>query len=58
MTEPAAIPACTHTLKTLERLRAKCAIDPTTGCWNWTAAVANNGYGRIQFEGENTNAHL
>lgn len=32
----------------LERLRSKYIIDPVSGCWVWTAARDNLGYGRIQ----------
>jgi hypothetical protein len=30
-----------------ERFHDKYAVDAETGCWNWTAAVNNKGYGRI-----------
>lgn len=30
-----------------ERFRTKYEIDPESGCWNWTANIAPQGYGRI-----------
>lgn len=30
-----------------ERFHGKYAIDPETGCWNWTGYVAEHGYGTI-----------
>lgn len=31
----------------LDRIRARCEIDPETGCWNWQGCRQANGYGRI-----------
>jgi hypothetical protein len=30
-----------------ERFHTKYEVDPETGCWNWTANIAPQGYGRI-----------
>lgn len=30
-----------------ERFHSKYEVDPTTGCWNWTAARGDHGYGTI-----------
>ncbi len=29
------------------RIEGKYAIDPETGCWNWTRSVIGNGYGQL-----------
>lgn len=31
----------------LERIKRRVAIDPQTGCWNWTGAKTPRGYGKI-----------
>ena len=31
----------------IDRLREKYCVNPTTGCWEWTASVKRNGYGQI-----------
>lgn len=40
-----------------ERFTSKYEIDPASGCWNWTAYVAPNGYGRFMYEGFPRVAH-
>lgn len=40
-----ATPRATKSLK--ERLLAKVDIDPVSGCWNWTGARNDNGYGQV-----------
>lgn len=39
------------------RIRAHVAVDPATGCWNWTARIEPNGYGRITVGGKNLWVH-
>jgi hypothetical protein len=34
----------------LERFLSKVAVDDETGCWVWTAAIDNTGYGRFHLE--------
>ena len=34
-----------------ERFWSKCAPDPSTGCWIWSAAKSADGYGRFSFDG-------
>lgn len=41
----------------VERLLGKATEDEQTGCWNWTAAVSNAGYGQFGFEGKVQTAH-
>src|SRR5258706_14585873 len=36
-------PMSTH----LERFMSHVAVDPSTGCWGWTAALTHNGYPRF-----------
>lgn len=44
--------------KTLrQRFDEKYLIDSATGCWNWTAAKRENGYGVINIEGRAIRAH-
>lgn len=42
-----------------ERLTAKVAIDPTTGCWNWTGATSGKKrqYSAFRYEGRLTSGH-
>lgn len=42
-----------------DRFWAKVAIpaDVLTGCWEWTAHIARNGYGRFQLKGAPVGAH-
>lgn len=35
----------------------KYKIDPRTGCWNWTWAKDEHGYGNVRFGGVHTKAH-
>jgi hypothetical protein len=35
------------------RVSNKILIEPNSGCWLWTAALSQAGYGRIFFDGEN-----
>lgn len=35
-----------------DRLAGKYQIDPTTGCWNWTACTDKHGYGQIALGGK------
>ena len=41
----------------LERLLTKSIISPS-GCREWTGAIDDDGYGRINFEGKNRSAHI
>jgi hypothetical protein len=42
----------------IERLRAKLALDPATGCMEWTGALDRKGYARLAMgEGRNKIAH-
>jgi hypothetical protein len=38
-----------------DRIAAKIAV--SEGCWDWTAAIGPNGYGRVQFNGDWLIAH-
>ena len=40
-----------------ERFMAKVAIDETTACWLWTAALDRKGYARFGLNGKNCTAH-
>lgn len=33
------------------------ALDPQTGCWNWTRSVGSPGYGDLFFNGRHVTAH-
>lgn len=45
-------------MKTLqERFDEKWILDPSSGCWLWTAQVDKYGYGRISINNESTLAH-
>ncbi len=35
-------------MATLESIKARCAIDPRSECWEWQGCVQANGYGRIR----------
>ena len=39
------------------RLLAKVSPEPNTGCWLWTGAVDEDGYGRFFYRGKNRHAH-
>lgn len=41
----------------VRKLRARCAIDPDTGCWNWTGCLTPNGYGHINHGGRTGTTH-
>jgi len=41
----------------LDRFFAKVEEDPETECWNWTACVSPEGYGKFHFEGKVVYAH-
>lgn len=38
-------------------IRDQCIIDQSTGCWNWTGFITDEGYGRFYFRGKNWVAH-
>lgn len=40
-----------------ERFWAKVRENPATGCWEWAAAIARNGYGQFAHEGRTRSAH-
>lgn len=40
-----------------ERLLARRAINPKTGCWEWQGAVLNSGYGQINYAGRTRTVH-
>lgn len=33
------------------------AIDPETGCWQWTASIRSDGYGEVKFRGHTRLVH-
>lgn len=39
------------------RLAAKIQVNPSTGCWEWTAYIDPLGYSRAQWEGKTGRAH-
>lgn len=39
------------------KIRKVSAVDPATGCWNFTGAARNKGYGQISIRGKVTLAH-
>lgn len=42
----------------VEKMEARVAVDPVTGCWNWTRGVNADGYGNgIYHEGRQIRAH-
>lgn len=41
----------------LERFEAKIELEPTSGCWLWTAQLDRDGYGQFRFEGRKWAAH-
>lgn len=41
----------------IDRFNEKYVIDPDTGCWNWTGAITNIGYGILKINGKNIYAH-
>lgn len=40
-----------------ERLVANKTVNPETGCWEWSACVQGNGYGRVRYQGKTHHAH-
>jgi hypothetical protein len=36
----------------ITRFTPKYTVDPTTGCWNWTAGIDKDGYGKFYFDGD------
>lgn len=40
-----------------ERFAAAHALNPFTGCWEWTGSLDTWGYGRIRIEGRLVQAH-
>jgi len=40
-----------------ERFEAKVEYDPNSGCWLWTAALNNRGYGQFSKDGRAVQAH-
>jgi hypothetical protein len=43
--------------KELARIFSKVAVNPITGCWEWTAALNTYGYGCIWYKGRQEVAH-
>lgn len=43
--------------KDIERIFSKISINLITGCWEWTAAKTNYGYGVIWYQGRQEQAH-
>ncbi len=41
----------------LRRVFTKIRVDPTTGCWLWTAGRTTTGYGKVKFLGRTELAH-
>lgn len=41
----------------IDRFKEKYIVDPNTGCWNWTGAATNIGYGILKVKGKNIYAH-
>lgn len=41
----------------LERFWSKVRQNTATGCWEWTAQIGHNGYGRFQVKGSSQRAH-
>lgn len=44
-------------MSTVERLLARTAIDPVTGCWLWTGRLDKDGYGIISINRKNKKVH-
>ncbi len=40
-----------------ERIAKKIAVDATTGCWDWTAALNSHGYGEVYWLGSPRGSH-
>jgi hypothetical protein len=40
-----------------KRFLEKVSMEPMSGCWIWTAAITNNGYGRYKQKGKTQLAH-
>lgn len=40
-----------------EKIKQSVAIDPASGCWNWTGALDRYGYGRVNHAGTGKGAH-
>ena len=40
-----------------ERVMARVAVNPFTGCWLWCGAISDNGYGNLSFRGRVQSAH-
>ena len=40
-----------------QRFWTKVNVDPVTGCWEWTAAISNGGYGVFSFDKRPQKAH-
>lgn len=45
------------TLGTVEEFEQYLCIDYSTGCHNWTKHTESSGYGQIQWQGHNIQAH-
>ena len=41
----------------IERFNKKYIVDPDTGCWNWTGAKTNIGYGILKINAKNIYVH-
>jgi hypothetical protein len=46
-----------HGRTPLERLMAKVRLEPHSGCWLWTAAIAHHGYGQFKYKGTMKSTH-
>lgn len=45
------------TEKTIKRFIAKIQINPETECWEWTAGLTTDGYGKFNVGGQTMRAH-
>ncbi len=41
----------------LDRFENKLMFEPNTGCWIWTSALSDKGYGLFRLSGKNVRAH-
>lgn len=40
-----------------ERLAARIAVNPDTGCWEWCGSLRTDGYGQVRWQGEVLRVH-